>query len=315
MTSSSPLLPEGITVLERGWLSANNTVLHGANQDDGAWIVDTGYCTHAPQTLELLTHTLAGAPLAGIINTHLHSDHCGGNAALQAHFPHTALLIPPGHATAVCAWDEAALTYAATGQQCPRFTPTGTLTPGTEQRLGRHTWQIHAAPGHDPHAVLLFQPQHRVLISGDALWENGFGVVFPELEGESAYAEVGATLDVIEQLAPLTVIPGHGAVFSGESTVKEAMTRARSRLAQFTQAPERHTRYGLKVLLKFKLLEWQSVSWSNMLHWASQTPYLTDLHQRHGSGQPFNEWLQALTEELAAAGALERDASGYLHNR
>jgi hypothetical protein len=33
-----------------------------------------------------------------------------------------------------------------------------------------------------------------VLISADALWENGFGVVFPELEGDDAFAIVAATL-------------------------------------------------------------------------------------------------------------------------
>ena len=77
----------------------------------------------------------------------------------------------------------------------------------TTLTLANLTWQVHAAPGHDPHSVVLFQPDHRLLISADALWENGFGVVFPELDGEDAFDEVGATLDLIERLAPLTVIP------------------------------------------------------------------------------------------------------------
>jgi hypothetical protein len=28
-----------------------------------------------------------------------------------------------------------------------------------------------------------------LLLSADALWENGFGVIFPELDGESGFAE------------------------------------------------------------------------------------------------------------------------------
>jgi len=239
MTTSTPLLPEGISVLERGWLSANNVLLHG--KDDGGWLVDSGYCTHADQTLALLDHALQGERLAGLVNTHLHSDHCGGNAALQDRYPGLPTWIPPGHAGAVAAWDEAALTYAATGQQCPRFEATGVLQPGSQYQWGRYTWQVHAAPGHDPHAVLLFQPEHGVLISGDALWQNGFGVVFPELEGENAYDEVGATLDLIEQLAPRVVIPGHGPVFGGVEPVAQALARARTRLAQFTRDPQRHT--------------------------------------------------------------------------
>ena len=49
MPSSSPhdLLPPEITVLERGWLSANNILFLG--QRDTA-IVDTGYCSRGRQT-------------------------------------------------------------------------------------------------------------------------------------------------------------------------------------------------------------------------------------------------------------------------
>jgi len=75
---SGPLtLPSTIRVLERGWLSSNNILLCGAN---GIAVVDTGYTTHAAQTLSLIQHTLNGQRLDLIVNTHLHSDHCGGNA-------------------------------------------------------------------------------------------------------------------------------------------------------------------------------------------------------------------------------------------
>src|SRR2546429_9247765 len=85
----------------------------------------------------------------------------------------------------------------------------------------------------------------RSLISADALWENGFGVVFPEIEGLSAFDEVAATLDVIEGLAPLTIVPGHGGVFTG---VAAALDTARRRLDGFVRAPERHALYAAKVL-------------------------------------------------------------------
>ena len=35
-------------------------------------------------------------------------------------------------------------------------------------------------------ALIYHCAEKRILISGDALWENGFGVVFPELDGEQA---------------------------------------------------------------------------------------------------------------------------------
>jgi hypothetical protein len=44
-------------------------------------------------------------------------------------------------------------------------------------------------------------PPVAVLVSADALWERGFGVVFPELDGVDAFDEVSATLDLIAALA------------------------------------------------------------------------------------------------------------------
>ena len=111
-------LPDGITVFERGWLSSNNILFVGREQ---AALVDTGYATHADQTLALVRRDLGGRPLDLLLNTHLHSDHCGGNAALQREFPAVRTMIPPGQADAVAQWDTVALTYATTGQVCERF--------------------------------------------------------------------------------------------------------------------------------------------------------------------------------------------------
>jgi glyoxylase-like metal-dependent hydrolase (beta-lactamase superfamily II) len=76
--SESCSLPSGITVFERGWLSANNVLLQGA---EGTTLVDSGYVKHQAQTLALVLHALQGRPLDLLVNTHLHSDHCGGNQA------------------------------------------------------------------------------------------------------------------------------------------------------------------------------------------------------------------------------------------
>jgi glyoxylase-like metal-dependent hydrolase (beta-lactamase superfamily II) len=265
--TASTLARAGVTCIERGWLSANNILVRG---DGPTALVDSGYSSHAEQTVALVAAALDGQPLDLLLNTHLHSDHCGGNAALQEAHPALRTLIPPGQAASVIAWDAVALTYEPTGQSCPRFTHDGLMTPGSTIRLGSLQWEIHAAAGHDPHSIVLFQADHRLLMSADALWGNGFGIVFPELDGDSAFDEVAATLDLIERLAPTTVLPGHGPVFTD---VDGALARARSRLDQFVKHPDKHRRHALKVLIKFKLLEWQSVSVETMLDWALATPY------------------------------------------
>ena len=92
------VLPTGVSVLERGWLSSNNILIQGADSSSSCALIDSGYCTHAAQTLALVDSALQGRPLDVLINTHLHSDHCGGNAALQARYPALQTYIPPGHA-------------------------------------------------------------------------------------------------------------------------------------------------------------------------------------------------------------------------
>jgi len=296
-------LPAGVTVFERGWLSSNNILLQGR---DATALIDTGYVTHATQTLALVEAALHGRTLDLVVNTHLHSDHCGGNAALQARYPALHTLIPPGASQHVRDWDPQALTYTPTGQNCPQFRFDAVLVPGSEIRLGDMRWQVHAAPGHDPHSVILFEPAARLLVSADALWERGFGVVFPELEGLDAFDAVAQTIDLIEALAPLQVIPGHGPAFSG---VSAAIARARERLAGFVASPEKHIRHAAKVLLKFKLLEMQTLEFASFVAWAQNTPYFALIAQRHFSGADSSQWINALIDDLIRAGAAAREGS------
>ena len=296
-------LPPDIHVLERGWLSSNNILLLGR---DHAALVDSGYGAHAAQTVALVAATLAGRSLDVLVNTHLHSDHCGGNAALQQHYPGLRTLIPPGLSRHVANWDPHALTFAPTGQTCPQFRFDAVLTPGTALTLGERLWQVHAAPGHDPHSVILFEPQGRVLLSADALWERGFGVVFPELDGQDAFETVGATLDLIESLAPAVVIPGHGPAFSD---VPRALANARARLDSFVTQPDRHLQYALKVLLKFKLLEAQALPFPDLLAWAQASDYFGLIHQREFAHLPFAAWVEGLTADLVRSGAASRDGA------
>ena len=302
MTQHPSALPPEITVFERGWLSSNNILFTG--QHSGAALVDTGYCTHNAQTLALVQSALGGRPLERILNTHLHSDHCGGNAALQQAWPQVHTAIPPGQAAHVRHWDPYALSYTPTGQECPQFRCDALLQPGTEELLGDRPWQVHAAPGHDPHSIVLFEPQDRILISADALWENGFGVVFPELDGADAFEEVARTLDLIERLAPRTVIPGHGPVFHD---APRALGVARRRLDGFASNPGKHALYASKVLLKYKLLEWQRISLPDLRAWTDATPYFGAMHQRHFGDRGQAEWLEGLMDELVRSGAARRE--------
>lgn len=300
---STPLLPTSLHFFERGWLSANNILLV---DDSCAVLIDTGYHTHAEQTLELVRNTLGQQPLSHIFNTHLHSDHCGGNSYLQAAFPNVSTHVPPGHAAQVHQWNPWALSYTPTGQNCPRFVLNDVLHSGTHFEIADTKWEIHSAPGHDPHAILIFCPALGILISADALWENGFGVVFPEIEGVHAFQEVADTLDLIERLQPRIVLPGHGSAFTD---VDAALARARSKLSYFVKSPEKHAIYAAKVLLKFKLLELQQTELTSFFKWAESAEYLKILHSEYAKATEFEAWILSLCESMSHSGACQIEAN------
>jgi len=300
-------LPGTMQVIERGWLSSNSIVF-----DDGGevTVVDTGYVSHAPMTVQLVERARRGRPLVRIVNTHLHSDHVGGNAALKARWQ-PAIAIPPGLAAAVRAWDEPRLNYAATGQRCDRFDYDGLIDPGRPLRLGGIDWEVLSGGGHDPEMVLLYSHEDRVLVSADALWESGFGVIFPELEGASGFAEQQAVLDTIAGLSPRTVIPGHGAPFTETGAALEVAYR---RLEYLRGDPERNARHAAKVLIKFWLLDVRRTTLEDLHAHFAGAGYMRLIHQRYFPGEDFAHMVDGWVGELVRAGAAEF-AGGLLHNR
>jgi len=299
-------LPTSMQVFERGWLSSNNILFTGRGETA---LVDSGYATHAEQTVALVRHALRGRRLDLLVNTHLHSDHCGGNAALQRAFS-CRTAIPDAEADKVRNWNADALTYKATGQVCERFDFTETLRPGESLVLGDMTWQALAAPGHDPHSLIFFCPDEGILISADALWENGFGVVFPELEGESGFVEVRATLELIASLDAKLVIPGHGEPFTD---VGKALATAFSRLDYFVADPARNAQNAIKVLLKFLLLDKQGIAMADVETLMADMLLVREANARY-LRKPAAELAQWATAQLIRAQAA-RIEDGRLVNQ
>lgn len=292
-----------LQIFQRGWLSSNNVLFEGGGEKDEAVLIDSGYCTHAPQTVALVREALGARKLDRIVNTHLHSDHCGGNHALQLAFG-CRIDVPAGEAGKVDRWDESQLTFRDTGQQCPPFRRTGSIRDGDEIECGARSWKVISAPGHDPESIVLYQPVLEILISADALWENGFGVVFPELEGRQAFDDVRRTLNRLADLRVKWVIPGHGAPFQG---LESAVGRAHRRLDGFVSDPARHSRHAAKVLIKFHLLEVQRRSLSELLEWLEATKFMRLSHIEYFKATEFRSWCLTLLEELAKSKAIAID--------
>ena len=294
------MLPPQIHVLERGWLSSNSVLLHDAS---GTTLVDTGYGSHVPQTLALLDHALAGRKLTWLVNTHCHSDHMGGNRAVQAKYG-CRTTIPSGEAPLVDAWDDEQLLLGFADQRAERFRYDDTLAPGAEVRMGDLDWEALAAPGHDPHALMFHAPAERILVSGDALWEDGFGVVFGALFGDPhALAATRDTLDAIARLDVRWVIPGHGPPFD---RVVPALERAYSRLEGFERDLGRLARHCAKVMLVFALLEKRRMLVAALPNYCAEVGILRHLNREFLGMTPdaLAEWL---VSELERARAVARE--------
>lgn len=300
-------LPAHMHIFERGWLSANNVLFTGPEE---TVLVDSGYVTHGAQTLALVRHALGPQrKLDRVLTTHLHSDHCGGNALLQQTFG-ARIAVPAPDFARVQAWDEDHLSFRATGQQCPRFTADEAIQPGSELQLGGQRWQALAAPGHEAHSLVFWCPSEGIVMSADALWENGFGVVFPELEGEPGFDEARATLELIGSLGARLAIPGHGRPFTD---VKAAVGRALARVDYLSADPVRNAQNAVKVILKFLLLERQRMPLAEVAELFRTTPLFVTARERFfkQDAQELADWV---VWSLRRAGAAKVE-EGVLVNR
>ncbi|WP_300454822.1 MBL fold metallo-hydrolase [Accumulibacter sp.] len=301
------MLPANLLVLERGWLSSNNIVFFEADQ---AALIDSGYVTHAGQTVALLEHALDGRRLTRLLNTHSHSDHIGGNAAVAAAFG-CRVIVPVGIDATIAEWNEEALLLSPLGQSATRFRHDATIAAGDEIELGGLHWRTIAVPGHDMDALAFYNSERRLLISGDALWRNGFGVIFSELLGHPEDAGgLKAAHETLDQLARLPVdlvIPGHGAPFV---EVDDAFERAYRKLAAFEQDVELLARHALKVILVFALLERRQLARAELPEFLAGLSFCQSVNARYL--QHSNDFLAHwLVRDLIRGGAL-KDQGGVL---
>ena len=303
--STHPRLPPTVQVLERGWLSANNVLLVDG---DEATLIDSGYLSHAQQTLALLRSALGGRRLGRLLNTHSHPDHIGGHASVQRAFG-CAVMVPEGMARAVAEWDEHALLIRAAAQAGERFGHDGTLAAGARFVAGELEWQALAAPGHDMDALVFYNRERRLLISGDALWRDGFGILFADVLGHGdGVGETRRTLEALGRLAVDAVIPGHGAPFAD---FDEALERAFARLAAFEADGARIARNAIRGCITFMLLDARRIGLAALTRHLVDTPLYREANARFLDMDPdaLTGWL---VTELERAGVARRQGDALV---
>jgi glyoxylase-like metal-dependent hydrolase (beta-lactamase superfamily II) len=299
-------LPPQLHVFVRDWLSANNILLKSR---DGHVLIDSGYVRHAPLTLALLASPqgIDNEPLARLVNTHCHSDHMGGNASVKQRYA-CPIALPDGEAALISAWDEKSLLLGYCDQRADRFMFDEIIAGGETHVWGGLEWLALAAPGHDMGALVFYNPEHRVLISGDALWESGYGLVMPPEVAPSALPAARATLDMLAALDVSVVLPGHGDPFTDAAA---ALDRAYKRTTAFEADSVRAARHALKALFMFALLDKQRMRVADMPVYVDTVGVYRDFNALFFRLEPA-ALAELLVSELERSRALRRE-DGWLY--
>ena len=208
---------------------------------DGIVLFDTGI--HAPGSMVHLERALAMCGLALedvrlLVCTHAHSDHYGQAATIieragcelwmhpnyeharrWAEDPDAALLRRLEIARQSGVPEEPLRRYAAErgGDHesgiAAIVEPDRVLVPGVVVDTDLGPWTVHETPGHAPSHVCLFQPERRLLISGDHLLGR-ISLYFDYGYSPDPVGEFVRSLDVVEALHARLCLPGHGRTFT-----------------------------------------------------------------------------------------------------
>jgi glyoxylase-like metal-dependent hydrolase (beta-lactamase superfamily II) len=211
---------------------------------DGIVLVDTG--THEPGSLAQLERALdqVGLRLEHVrllLCTHAHADHCGqagpileragcelwANPNLD-HFNAQADDPEAAHARRVEIARQSGVPTEPPDRGRPLaagpLAPDRDLVEGVEIETDLGTWSVHETPGHAPSHVCLFQPERRLLISGDHLLGR-VSLYFDYGWSPDPVGEFLGSLDKTDALNARLALSGHGRPFSDVPEHHEANRR------------------------------------------------------------------------------------------
>lgn len=258
---------------------------------DGVALIDT--CATRKRTERFLAavRAVAGAaPIRFAVNTHLHGDHCYGNALLPAE---TAVI---GHAkTREGLLNDVLLTAAPPiWSPMPDFgvasvrPPTVVVHDRLTLHLGEHRVEL-AHPGHAAHTegdVVAWLPDSGVLFAGDLLFH---GITPMVLMGSLSGAL--RSLDWLADFGARTTVPGHGPLIDDLAAVLAAHERYYRFVEATAAAGMAEGRTPLETATGLDLGEFAA--------WPDQERIVLNLHRAYADAQGADlDLVAALTDAI-----------------
>lgn len=261
--------------------------------------MDTGFVGHAAQTREW-AEARAGGRIGVVVNTHWHSDHVGGNAALQATGAEIAASSPD--AEAVQRRDPGCCVAEYLDQPVAPYTVDRALDDGEVLRLGEADWQVVRTPGHTPGHLSLWQPEEGLLAVGDALSDYDVGWIATALDGPEATATAVGSLDRLEALHPRTLLTAHGRI-PGDPAA--ALAKARTRAQRLVDDPDGAVWYGARRVFSYALMIRGGLPVESVEDYLLARAWLTDAARQ--LERPAPELAAELVENMRRSGAVVED--------
>ena len=173
---------------------------------DGEIMVDTGTGSYFPEVKnEITSMGFDPSDIHTIVVTHSHFDHSGGCKKFRDWLKGRAII-------AIHDKDKAALENGETlaemfGMKPKVVTADASLKDKDMLRTKNFNLEVVHTPGHTPGSICLYDKKKKVLISGDTLFEDGFGRT--DYPGGSQEQMV-RSLKRLSRLDAEYLLPGHG---------------------------------------------------------------------------------------------------------
>jgi hydroxyacylglutathione hydrolase len=170
---------------------------------DNEILVDTGTGEFFHQARKEIENSVDPKRLKMIVNTHYHFDHTGGNKKFRD-WLHTEIAAHEADRDFI----ERGKTLSESFHQVAKIvTVDKELKDGNIIRTENFNLVVIHTPGHSAGSICLYEPEKKILISGDTLFDGNVGRV--DLPGGN-YNELRFSLEKLNKYNIQCLFPGHG---------------------------------------------------------------------------------------------------------
>jgi hydroxyacylglutathione hydrolase len=176
-------------------------------------VIDCGTGLHSKHVAEKISNITKFSSIKQIILTHEHYDHCGGVKLLYELTNSKAKIF--AHEKAADKIESGESDFAEMlGGVMPKMPVDNMLRENDELIIGDEYFRVLNTPGHTPGCICLYNPEKKILFSGDTVFAYGsFGRY--DLAGGNPY-DLKKSIQKLEKLDVLDIYPGHESIVEND---------------------------------------------------------------------------------------------------